>query len=619
MEQLDTFDYPMEISLKDPDEVLDFSFSCEKPRGMKIRYALPVFDNTRALTVSQEQRKKDHEKSWRKGQQKRKHQVCHSGKSCEAVRLANMTSAHELMKGAWEGLARLWREVYLGEPQLVAQAPGPAQVPDVPAIAPTAPAQMDEDAEPAQVPEVPPIAPVVPAQVAADAEAQAPEVPAIAPVVPAQVGEDAQPARVPEVPAIAPVSASSTMLPATSASASAGSATSPVDDAAGAAAPAVEPGSQTPAATETPSSPTPGAGDPAWRRFGLASDEAEWAVRAQEAPRTPDVPAGFVLVPQEWGGRQLRPENAIDDAGTSQRHPKNDGENDPGSDSDTDSTASTNSSDFIPEWLEPCDDAARQPVYIVTVAAYLHAGAVPGELQDPTQLDPTKLVDMLIDAAANPARDDKKGGRKRTSEPKLAKAIAAQRAGYIQAAVKFVDKESFVPIKTALRERSRVETHWASSTSWWHKAVDRVTSEEAAPVVGDLKLWSADGKMLHLYKELLPPNNYKELKRDRETAVVAQRAKKAKKGDTKFDKLAFTHLVLAEGLRDKASVLDYPAAPVTERRLPMSVSTVSLGVPISVPGFCSRLSFPDFRSRFLTPSSGGAPSSIQIRKNTSFE
>ena len=107
--------------------------------------------------------------------------------------------------------------------------------------------------------------------------------------------------------------------------------------------------------------------------------------------------------------------------------------------------------------------------------------------------------------------------------------------------------------------------------------------------------------MPHLYKELLPPNNYKELKRDRETAVVAQRAKKAKKGDTKFDKLAFTHLVLAEGLRDKASVLDYPAAPVTERGLPMPVSTVSLGVPISVPGFCSRFLFQVVVPGFLFP------------------
>ncbi len=140
------------------------------------------------------------------------------------------------------------------------------------------------------------------------------------------------------------------------------------------------------------------------------------------------------------------------------------------------------------------------------------------------------------------------------------KVVAAQRPGYIQAALKFAQKEGFVAVQAALLERAKLRSHWATSVPAWHEAVERAAglAEDAAPAIGEPHLWLSNGKDTSLYKEAKAYHDPKGMKRRREAAVLARGAQRRKKGvEAKFRKHDFANLVISEGLRTKREAIEY--------------------------------------------------------------
>lgn len=209
-------------------------------------------------------------------------------------------------------------------------------------------------------------------------------------------------------------------------------------------------------------------------------------------------------------------------------------------------------------WLEPCNTSARQQVYVVTIASYLHRSVGDADVRDPNEVELTEFRGMLTDAAANAKKtDEASGGRPRTTDIVVEKVVAAQRSGYMQAAVRFQQKENFVAVQKALLQRSRLQSHWNTSVPAWHEAVERAAglAEDAAPAIGNIDIWRLDEKETTLYKEAKSYHDPKALTRKRELAVLGRGTKKPKSTDTKFNKFHFTNLVLTEGLKTKQQAI----------------------------------------------------------------
>ena len=193
-----------------------------------------------------------------------------------------------------------------------------------------------------------------------------------------------------------------------------------------------------------------------------------------------------------------------------------------------------------------------------TIAAAAHAGApVLRDIQDFTR---QMILDALVDAVANPV-NSAPVGRPRV-HPLVVEKVGVfkeQHANgkfHFHVAVKMAALTYFLPLKTALRLRSGLASHWSTShTQFWSALRYCAVVTERKPEVDDapLTLCRVTGDALNLYEESQEPFNASAWKRRRE-----QKEMHADEGTkTKFRKLDLTSIVLANDLKTPMEVMEY--------------------------------------------------------------
>ena len=213
---------------------------------------------------------------------------------------------------------------------------------------------------------------------------------------------------------------------------------------------------------------------------------------------------------------------------------------------------------------EPEDSAARRMVYLVTFSALLNQGASP-ELRDPTSLSREEVKTAVLDAVANlvQVENNSRGGRPRTRALTAQKLVVVQEehedreACHYHVALKLSAETRFLPLKEALRQRSKLASHWSTShTQMWSAVRYCVVPTDHKPQVDQTPLvWTSDGKELNLFEEAQEPFNAKALKKRREMLSLAPAPEGKQPKVARFNKMDLTSLILAEGLRSPAEVM----------------------------------------------------------------
>jgi hypothetical protein len=211
------------------------------------------------------------------------------------------------------------------------------------------------------------------------------------------------------------------------------------------------------------------------------------------------------------------------------------------------------------------DLVVRGHVWLVTFAAVLpdtvDQAAVPlRTLEDVTR---EQIRDAVLDAVANPARENPVGGRPGTAQNFVEKLVVfLEEPRHFHVALKLSGKCRFVALARALRLRSGLASHWSHShTQWWSAVRYGTFATEKKPQVDNAPLvWAAGGRELNLFEEAQEPWNAQALKRRREQGAVQAAAEAAAGKKTKgerFTSVDFKALVLAEHLTTPSAVMEY--------------------------------------------------------------
>eukprot|EP00973_Karenia_brevis_P031913 4404171-Karenia_brevis.AAC.1 len=116
------------------------------------------------------------------------------------------------------------------------------------------------------------------------------------------------------------------------------------------------------------------------------------------------------------------------------------------------------------------------------------------------------------------------------------------------------------PAKRTLRERDRIATHWSATHKQFWSALRYLTvPTEKKPVVDDpekLYIWTRSGRSLDLYAESQEPFIARAWKQRRERKELKEAAGGSNKR-ARFSKLDLTAIILDQGLKTKAAVMEY--------------------------------------------------------------
>ena len=180
--------------------------------------------------------------------------------------------------------------------------------------------------------------------------------------------------------------------------------------------------------------------------------------------------------------------------------------------------------------------------------------------RDPATLTREEVRDAVLHAVDNPAF--RQGGRRpirKLYAEKLVVFREEHRDGrlHYHVALKLPWQVAWEPLKGALRQHSRLCSHWAEThKKWWSALRYGVFTTPKKPVVDSAPLtYAADGRPVHLYEECQEPFSAAGTKRRREAQEVAAAGKGAKA--PRFTSYDFKCLVLARELKTPEAVLTY--------------------------------------------------------------
>jgi hypothetical protein len=228
-------------------------------------------------------------------------------------------------------------------------------------------------------------------------------------------------------------------------------------------------------------------------------------------------------------------------------------------------SSSSSSSEEEPDWLEePEDENARNMVFLITLSALLPSDGTT-DLVDPSSLSREDVQKAVLDAVEHPAQEcNVRGGRPRTRPLAALKILGAREkhkrgAFHHHLALKLSVDTRFLPLKEALRRRSKLASHWSTTHTQMWSAVRYLTvpSPKKPTVDSEPLAWTSDGSPMNLFEEAQEPYSAKACKRRREAAAHAAVEKGEKQKREQFTKLDFTSLVLAESLTTPDEVMSY--------------------------------------------------------------
>jgi hypothetical protein len=235
-----------------------------------------------------------------------------------------------------------------------------------------------------------------------------------------------------------------------------------------------------------------------------------------------------------------------------------------------DDSSNTSSSEGEPEWLIQEDEEARSMVFLVTYSALLHKEG-DTDLVDPAEkTDRAEFRLALMDAIEHPVVDEKnkpKGGRPRTRPlaPALILTVREEHKNgkfHFQQAVKVSCETRFLPFKLALRQRSKLASHWSTSHTQLWSAVRylRLPTEKKPVTDQDPDVWTSNGSEVNLFELSQEPWNSGALKRRREKAASAALDADQKPRKEAFGKLDLYAVIAAESLTTPEEVMAYVQA-----------------------------------------------------------
>ena len=239
-----------------------------------------------------------------------------------------------------------------------------------------------------------------------------------------------------------------------------------------------------------------------------------------------------------------------------------------GSDSEGDAVAAEPDAESDAEWVKEEENAqARSHVFVVTYSALLNAPE-DVDLVNPADKDDREFFrQALLDAVANlaPAAGSQ-GGRPRTRALEVNFLLTAQekhRDGKVHyhQAVKLTHETRFLPLKTALRQRSKLASHWSTSHTELWSAVRYLTrtTDKKKQVDRTPDAWTKDGSVPNLYEMSNEGWGAKLHKRRREQAAMAPaeqvQERSAKRTKEVFGKLDLYALVVADDLLTPRKVM----------------------------------------------------------------
>lgn len=125
-----------------------------------------------------------------------------------------------------------------------------------------------------------------------------------------------------------------------------------------------------------------------------------------------------------------------------------------------------------PDWFTDEDTSARSLVFLVTFAAILDATALAAEvpLRSLDGLSREDIKAAVLDAVEHPVQDaNQRGGRPRTATMEAQKLVVfLEEPRHFHVALRLGAVSRFLPLKTALRRRAGLASHWSTShTQWW--------------------------------------------------------------------------------------------------------------------------------------------------------
>lgn len=219
---------------------------------------------------------------------------------------------------------------------------------------------------------------------------------------------------------------------------------------------------------------------------------------------------------------------------------------------------------FVPIFGElGCEDkAARQQVYLVTVARVLPGTRASSGYKDVAKLTRAELLNMVRDAFDNPVAGAS-GGRPRASTDSpidftiVARELHADGSAHFHVVVKLFTYMRFSAAKLTLASRHKVPTHWSCTHRHVFSAVRYICTPSATKPIVDAEpaVWTHDGRMLDLVELSREPFVAVAWRKRRErleaTAAVSLKKPAA------FNKLDFTALILSKHLHTKAGLLAY--------------------------------------------------------------
>ena len=241
-----------------------------------------------------------------------------------------------------------------------------------------------------------------------------------------------------------------------------------------------------------------------------------------------------------------------------------------GSDSEGGAAAAQPDAESDAEWVKEEENAqARSQVFLVTYSALLNAPE-DEDLVNPADKDDREFFrKALLDAVANlaPAAGSQ-GGRPRTRALEVDFLLTVQekhRDGKVHyhQVVRLSHETRFLPLKTALRQRSKLASHWSTSHTELWSAVRYVTrtTDKKKQVDRSRDVWTKDGSEPNLYEMGNEGWCAKIHKRRREQAAMAPgdqvQERGAKKPKEVFGKLDLYALVVTDKLLTPRKVMTY--------------------------------------------------------------
>ncbi|CAK0810352.1 unnamed protein product [Prorocentrum cordatum] len=293
---------------------------------------------------------------------------------------------------------------------------------------------------------------------------------------------------------------------------------------------------------------------------GLGAPGSAWATPGSPVAQPEDAPAPLLEAAPRAQPAAAQP---ADGRGS-------DSSSSGGSDSEGDAAADEPDAESDADWVkEEENEQARSHVFLVTYSALLNAPEDAG-MANPADMDDREFFrKALLDAVANlaPAAGSQ-GGRPRTRALEVNFLLTVQekhqdgKVHYHQA-VKLSHETRFLPIKTALRQRSKLASHWSTShTELWSavryltRTSDRKKSVDRSPDV-----WAKDGSAPNLYEMGNEGWGAKMHKRRREQAAMAAGdqvlERSAKKSKEIFGKLDLYALVVTDKLLTPRKVMTH--------------------------------------------------------------